>query len=523
MLETPVFSTAAVAAPHARAAAIGQTILASGGNAVEAVIAMAATCAVVLPHLNGLGGDGFFLVREPRGRVHALDAAGPAGALATRERYRKREYEGVPVRGPDAALTVAGVVSGWALGLKLARALGGQLPLDMLLTDAIAAAREGYAVSLSEVRAGIQPDLLASRGFSATFLDDGKPASAGSIRRQPRLADTLERLSHAGFADFYRGDVGREIALDLERLGSPIVRRDIETYRARVVNPLSARLRQAEIFSLPAPTPGLTSLAALGIAERLRSSSGDVDDHHHLIEAWKRAAAASAPFTTDPREIDGNPADLLASPFFEREALQIDRLRAAPFSLFIERAGGGIWLGCIDRDGVAVSYGQSVSDAFGSGCVLEATGVHWHNSGAAFSLDSAGENPLEPGRYPPHTLNPAIAVLADSRVLAFGGVGTQVQPQIYRGFNDLGTSLADAVDAPRWRLTSGGEGGLLRVEERFDPGLLRALRQRGHEIDEIGSGHADEMDQSGMIMRHPRNGRVEAIHDPRGDGSAMGL
>src|SRR6478735_403755 len=152
MLETPVFSTAAVAAPHARAAAIGQTILASGGNAVEAVIAMAATCAVVLPHLNGLGGDGFFLVREPRGRVHALDAAGPAGALATGERYRKREYEGVPVRGPDAALTVAGVVSGWALGLKLARALGGQLPLDMLLTDAIAAAREGYAVSLSEVR-----------------------------------------------------------------------------------------------------------------------------------------------------------------------------------------------------------------------------------------------------------------------------------------------------------------------------------------------------------------------------------
>ena len=100
MLETPVFSTAAVAAPHRRAAEIGQSILASGGNAVEAVVAMAATCAVVLPHLNGLGGDGFFLVREPRGRVHALDASGPAGTLATIERYRKREYEGIPASWP---------------------------------------------------------------------------------------------------------------------------------------------------------------------------------------------------------------------------------------------------------------------------------------------------------------------------------------------------------------------------------------------------------------------------------------
>ena len=113
MLETPVFSTAAVAAPHARAAEIGQSILASGGNAVEAVVAMAATCAVVLPHLNGLGGDGFFLVREPRGRVHALDASGPAGMLATIERYRKREYEIIPAYGPDAALTIAGVAAGW--------------------------------------------------------------------------------------------------------------------------------------------------------------------------------------------------------------------------------------------------------------------------------------------------------------------------------------------------------------------------------------------------------------------------
>src|SRR3954469_1790179 len=146
MPETPVFSTAAVAAPHMTASETGQMILAAGGNAVEAMVAMAATIAVVYPHMNGLGGDGFWLVREPKGRIHALDASGPAGSLATLKRYRDKGYDAIPPRGPDAALTVAGAVGGWALALELARALGGQLPLDLLLGDSIRLARDGYPV-----------------------------------------------------------------------------------------------------------------------------------------------------------------------------------------------------------------------------------------------------------------------------------------------------------------------------------------------------------------------------------------
>src|SRR5690349_13607460 len=99
MSETPVFSSAVVAAPHSLAAETGQTVLAMGGNAVEAMVAMAATIAVVYPHMNGLGGDGFWLVREPSGRIHALDASGPAGSLATIKRYRDKGYETVPPRG----------------------------------------------------------------------------------------------------------------------------------------------------------------------------------------------------------------------------------------------------------------------------------------------------------------------------------------------------------------------------------------------------------------------------------------
>jgi oxamate amidohydrolase len=240
-----------------------------------------------------------------------------------------------------------------------------------------------------------------------------------------------------------------------------------------------------------------------------------------MIEAWKRAWAASARFITDPRESEGDPIECLAARFIEREALQIDAKRAARISLPSGSAGTGVWIGCIDKDGLAVSYAQSVHGIFGSGCVLSATGVHWHNRGAAFSLDPGSQNPLAPGRKPPHDLNPALAVFADHRVLVYGAAGTQIPVQI---FSRYAKSLAEAVDAPRWRLTRGDEGGtVLRVEERFDPGLLRALGQRGHPVDETGKTYADEMGQAGMIVKHARNGRVEATHDPRGDGAAMGL
>src|SRR3712207_184171 len=167
MPETPVFSTAAVAAPHTLAAETGQTILAAGGNAIEAMIAMAATIAVVYPHMNGIGGDGFWLVREPGGRVRAFAAAGPAGSLATLQRYRDKGYDAIPPRGPDAALTVAGAVAGWGLALDYARSLGGRLPLDVLLADAIRHAKDGVAVSDSEGRYILkdQEALFAAPGF----------------------------------------------------------------------------------------------------------------------------------------------------------------------------------------------------------------------------------------------------------------------------------------------------------------------------------------------------------------------
>ena len=195
MLSTPRGYRGMVTAPHHLAAQAGRDVLAEGGNAIEAMIAMAAAIPVVYPHMNAIGGDGFWLVREPKGRVRAFEACGPAGAKATVARYQRREYETIPPRGPDAALTVPGAVGGWALALDYARTIGGRLTLRDLLSDAIRHAREGVPVSPSQARC--QPDLgplAQAPGFASVYLREGKIPPVGTLLRYEALAATLDEL-----------------------------------------------------------------------------------------------------------------------------------------------------------------------------------------------------------------------------------------------------------------------------------------------------------------------------------------
>ena len=187
------------AAPHHAAAEAGRAILAEGGNALEAMVAMAATIAAVYPHMNHVGGDGCFLVRERSGRLRALMAAGRAGATARVELYRTEGYETIPDRGPLAALTVPAAVAGWMLALEAARAEGGRMPLATLLEAAIRHARDGYVVTRSQARLSTEKldELKDVPGFAATFLPGGKPPEAGTTLRQTALAATLEHLARA--------------------------------------------------------------------------------------------------------------------------------------------------------------------------------------------------------------------------------------------------------------------------------------------------------------------------------------
>ncbi|PSC07081.1 gamma-glutamyltransferase [Alsobacter soli] len=531
MADTPVFSRAAAAAPHHLASESGRAVLAEGGNAIEAMAAMAATIAVVYPHMNAVGGDAFWLIREPGGRVRAVEACGPAGSLATIRRYRDKGVDAIPSRGPDAAVTVAGAVGGWAQALELSKALGGRMPVSTLLADAIRHAREGCPVSASEARTvpNLFEDLRQAPGFAALFLENGATPKAGTVRRMPQLAATLEQLAHAGLDDFYRGDVGREIGADLDQLGAPVTRGDLERYRARFVEPLGVAIPGAQVFNFPPPTQGLASLIILGLFARLGVERGESFEHiHGLVEATKRAFRVRDAVVTDPDRLRFDPAGYLTPAWLDKEAAAISMSRAAQFPLAWGE-GDTVWMGAIDAQGMAVSYIQSTYWEYGSGCVLPRTGMLWQNRGISFSLDPNAANPLEPGRKPFHTLNPALAVLDDGRVLSYGSMGGDGQPQfqaaLFTRYARFGMDPAAAVDAPRWLLgkTWGSASTSLKLENRFDPSLVRRLEQAGHEVEVLPEAYSDHLGHAGLLARDPRNGAVVAIHDPRSDGGSAGV
>ncbi len=530
-MDTPSFSRAAVAAPHAAACEAGLAVLREGGNALEATIAVAAAIAVVYPHMNGIGGDSFWVIREPSGRVRAIEACGFAGEHATLERYRKLELSAIPLRGPQATLTVPGTIGGWQIAAAMARENGGKLPLDMLLHHAISAAKDGAPVGRSEARYALKDDanLLAQPFFAETYFVDGKQPAAGTLRRFPALAATLQHLADAGLDDFYRGDVGREMAADLERAGTPITRADLARYKAVERAPLSARLKDCTIHMPQPPSQGFAALMMLGIFDELGVERGEGVEHWHgFIEAVKRANTLRDRVVTEYERIPEDPAQFLTTERFQREAAQIDGGRAAPWPLPKVEDGDTIWCGAIDGNGMAVSLIQSLFWEYGSGVVLPKTGVLMQNRGLGLSLDPLSLNALKPGRRPFHTLHAPMAVFDDGRVLSYGSMGGEVQPQItsanFLRHARFGMGISDALDAPR--LTFGrawnANRATVKAENRIDSGLVTALGRLGHEVEVNPNPYADSFGHAGMLLRHV-DGHVEADHDPRADGGAMGL
>lgn len=527
--ETAVFDRAAVVAPHIAATEAGRAVLTEGGNAIEAMIAMAATISVVYPHMNAIGGDGFWLVRTADGVIRYIEACGFAGARATLAFYRDKGFEKIPARGPLAALTVPGTIGGWALAHELARSLGAKLPLRDLLADATRRAAEGTPVSRSE--AGGAPNefeaLKTAPGFAKTYLSDGALPKEGSVRKMPALAATFEQLAHAGLDDFYRGDVGREIASDLDRVESPVTRDDLRNYRAVLREPLRIDLPGRIHANAAPPTQGLAALLILGMFEELGAPSDESFAHiHALVECSKRALKIRDEVCTDFEVLKHRLPDVLSKRNIAREAAMISLDRAAPLPL-PEAAGDTVWMGATDASGLTVSFIQSVYWEYGSGCVLPATGITMQNRGASFSLDPAAVNPLAPGRRPFHTLNPPIAAFDDGRVLAYGSMGGDGQPQFQAQlFSRImaGMDVAAACDAPRFLYgrTWGSMSTSLKLENRFDPSLIAKLRAVGHDVDVSPHGWHEGFGHAGAILRRA-DGRVFAAHDPRSDGGAAGV
>jgi len=518
-------------APHALAAQSALSVLREGGNAVEAMVAAAATIAVVYPHMNSIGGDGFWLVHVPGEPMRAIDASGAAAAAADLDFYRERGLESIPFRGGAAANTVAGTVSGWNLALDLSRErLQGKMPLARLLADAIHYARDGIAVTRSQTATTNAKlgGLRGQPGFDDAYLVDASAPLAGTRFLQERMAATLERLARAGLADFYRGDLARSIAADLASNESPVTLSDLEAHRAQWREPLALRHSLGTVYNLPPPTQGLASLLILGILDRLPIARTDplgADYVHYCVEAVKQAFGVRDRQVTDPAYMSVDAASLLAPASIDALAAKVDPARAAPWGKG-KGPGDTIWMGVVDAEGRAVSFIQSLYHEYGSGVVLEESGICWQNRGCSFSLDERALNVLRPGRKPFYTLNPAMAVLDDGRTLVYGNMGGDGQPQtqsaVFTRTMVFGWDPQAAIAAPRWLLgrTWGQVSETLKLESRFAPEVIEDLRNRGHDVEVVGAfdevvGHA------GAIVRS-RDGLLEGGFDPRSDGGVAG-
>jgi gamma-glutamyltranspeptidase/glutathione hydrolase len=529
MSQTARSTRGMVVAPHHLAAQAGLAVLREGGNAIEAMIAAASTIIVVYPHMNALGGDNFWLVSEVGNPPVGIDACGAAAAMADTEFYSSQGHAAIPARGPLAALTAAGAVSGWQEALRMSRAWGGRLPLSRLLADAIHYGRHGMPVTktLNANAGGKRGELENVPGFAQTFLPGGAPPQIGARFVQEKLAATLEYLARTGLDDFYRGELARSMASDLEASGSPLRLADLEGHHACLVEPLTVELAAGRLYNMPPPTQGLASLMTLAIFERLGCKAPETFDYvHGLVEAAKRAFLVRDAYVTDPAYMTADPKTYLEKAALDACARDIDPGKALPWPQ-PANPGDTVWLGVVDGEGRAVSFIQSVYWEFGSGLVLPESGVLWQNRGTSFSLNETAVNALKPGRKPFHTIQPAMALYKDGRVMPYGTMGGEGQPQtqsaIYTRYAVYGQELQQAITAPRWLLgrTWGEERTNLRLENRFDPALVDALAKAGHDVEVVGP-FDEAMGHAGALVRHP-SGVIEGASDPRSDGAAAGF
>ena len=513
----------AFTAPHFAASQVGLNILEKGGTAIEAMVAAAASIAVEYPHMNGMGGDGFWLISEPGKKPIGIDASGVAAQGATPAFYKGNDT--IPSRGGKSALTMAGAVAGWQAALEISHEWQSGLPLSTLFDTSISQANWGIEVTQSLVDASNKTfeELSADENF-AQFLIKGKALKKGKILKLTKLSETLKHLAEKGLDDFYHGELASKLAEDLEAAGSPIRLEDFNNYKATIVEPLSVSTSKGKLYNLPAPTQGVASLIILALYDRVQHlGSTDADMVHLLIECTKQAFIARNANVTDPSRTPVSLQSLLSDHVLDEMVKNISLDKALPWP-HEAKHGDTIWMGCCDSEGRMVSYIQSLYWEFGSGVVSPQTGIVWNNRGTSFSLDANSNQYLTPGLKPFHTLNPAFAELIDGRRMSYGTMGGEGQPQtqaaLFARHIYHGQPIAKAISLGRWLLgrTWGDQSHNLKAERDLVEYVGESLLARGHDMVTVDPCN-ELMGHAGAIIRDTE-GTVSGASDPRSDGKA---
>jgi gamma-glutamyltranspeptidase / glutathione hydrolase len=514
-----VAPTGMVAASQALAAQAGLQMLREGGTAADAGVAAAAVVTVTEPHMSGIGGDTTALFYDAAsGRLHALNATGTAGALATPDRLRGLGLSRMPERGPHT-VTVPGALAGWQALLDRF----GRFSLGRALEAAIGYADAG--VPIAEVAAaewnGHAATLAADPGGHA-YLVEGRAPGVRTVFRNPSLAATYREIAKEGLDYFYRGSLGARIAAAVERRGGLLRLSDLAGYTVRWVEPLATTYRDATVWELPPNSQGFVALEMLNILEG--TSTVEAGDYFHaLVEAKKLAFADRLQYLADPN-FEPVPTDVICSKEFahgRRRAIGATaspEVVAAPIPTVSDTSN----IAAVDESRNVLSMMTSLFSPFGSGIVVEGAGVILHNRGRLFSFDPAATWVIGPGRRPPHTLMPAMVFRGDRPWFTLGVIGGHQQPQgqvqVLVNVLEFGMAIQDAVDAPR---LAHMEGLAVHFDSTFSPELVTALVARGHQVDR-GSYPHGMLGRAQVIEIDPESGALAGASDWRMDGLAAG-
>lgn len=518
---SPVIARHAMCATsHPAASLAAVEMLKAGGNAIDAAITATAVLCVVEPAMTGIGGDCFAIVAKPGQKPFALNASGRAPKAATADWYARAGMTAIPMQSPHA-VTVPGAIDGWA---RLLEDHGTKSFADVL-APAIACADGGYAVAprIAADWASLAEKIRPNAGARLHLLPDGRAPKSGDIVRQPALAATLKRIASEGRDGFYAGEVAADIVAELKALGGLHTLEDFAVQTSTYVDPISVGYKGVDILEMPPNNQGIVALVLLKILERfghLGDGPVTVERYHVMMEAVRLVFAMRDTFVADPERADVPIDHMLSDAFADSLAKRIDRKRRNADLGPIPHPGGTdtTCLSVVDKDGMAVSFINSIFSGFGSGLMTAKTGVVLQNRAQGFVLDPKHPNCIAPGKRPMHTLVPAMAMRDGRPWAAFGVMGANFQPAghayVMSNMLEYGLDAQEAIDCPRVFF----EAGQCWAEQSVPDAVYDGLATLGHPMmrrpEPWGGGQ--------MVVMEPDRGILIGASDPRKDGMALG-
>ena len=498
------------------ASQIAIDILKKGGSAVDAAIAANAAIGLMQPVLNGIGGDLFAIVYDPKTKqLYGYNGSGCAPKSRDLNKL-KSEIEAAYKKAGETnrmhippfgslPVTVPGTVDAWfALHKKF-----GKLSMKTDLQPAIDYAKKGFPVTeliavywqknmaAFEKNKGLIEEFNNAR---ETYLVNGHTPAQGEIFRNPDLARTLSMIASKGRDVFYKGKIARTMDAYFKRIGGDLRFEDFASFHGEWVAPLSVNYRGYDVYELPPNGQGGAVLEMLQILKRYdlkKMGVGSPDALTAMIEAKRLAYEDLAKWYADPNFVNVPMKELISNDYAEQRGKLIHLDHANPDigpgnpDL---KEGDTIYLTTADQDGMMVSLIQSNYRGMGSGLVADHLGFMFQDRGELFSLDPNTANVLAPGKRPFHTIIPAFVMKDGQPFLSFGVMGGDMQPQghvqVLTDIIDFGMNVQEAGDAARWRHYGNAEPtgepsqgiGTVEMESGFDPRVKAELEKRGYRI-----------------------------------------